>query len=196
MLMISSLLVGKKFGSYADTFLMLGLALLAEYALTKTKQTSSIQLSDEGTHYRIQFKKPINLEPIAKLLYTNPFPPVCGQKTDRTKLPPETPIFDVVQQGEIRKLYRESLYQNQGKREIGEDSPKPPHPSTQNGAILTSMRHDKNHNELWLQSWEQQDHYGALIASILQAFSQDNHSTLNGESERVAELFFAATGCK
>lgn len=194
--MISSLFVGKKFGSYADTFLMLGLALLAEYALTQTKQTTSIQLIDEGTHYRIQFKKPINLEPIAKLPYTNPFPPVCGQKTDRTKLPLETPIFDVVQQGEIRKLYREYLYQNSGKRETGEETPKPPHPSTQNGAILTSMRHDKNHNELWLQSWELQDHYGALIASILQAFSQDNHSTINAQSEQVAELFFAATGCK
>lgn len=194
--MISSLLVGKKFGSYADAFLMLGLAQIAEYALTKTKQTPSIQLSNEGTHYRLQFKKPVNLEPIAKLPYTNPFPPVCGQKTDRTKLPPETPIFDVVQQGEIRKLYREYLYQNYGKRETGEDSPKPPHPSTQNGAILTSMRHDKNHNDLWLESWEQQDHYGALIASIFQAFSQGNHSTLNAQSERVAELFVAATGRK
>ena len=52
--MIKSLFVGKKFGTYADTFLMLGLALLAEYALKKTQHTTPIQLIDEGTHYRIQ----------------------------------------------------------------------------------------------------------------------------------------------
>ncbi|MBD1930118.1 hypothetical protein H6F74_28435 [Trichocoleus sp. FACHB-90] len=194
--MISSLLVGKKFGTYADTFLMLGLATLAEYVLNKTKQTTPIQLLDEGRHYRIQFKKPVNLEPIASLSYVNPFPPVCGQKTDRSKLPPETPIFDVVKAGEIRKLYREYLYQNRGQVETGEDAPKPPHPSTQNAAILTSMRHDKNHNELWLQGWEQRDNFGALIKAILQAFSEESLSSLKAESEQVSELFFTATGCK
>ncbi|MBD2124918.1 hypothetical protein NDI39_27565 [Microcoleus sp. ZQ-A2] len=194
--MIKSLLVGKKFGTYADTFLMLGLALLAEYALNKTQQTTPIQLIDEGTQYRLQFKKPINLEPIAKISYANPFPPVCGKKTERSKLPPETPIFDVVEQSEIRKLYRESLYQNHGRRETGEDTPKPPHPSTQNGAILTSMRHDKNHNELWLIGWEQRDNYGILLTSIFQAFNQSDRSTLKTKTERVAELFFAATGGK
>jgi hypothetical protein len=194
--MIKSLLVGKKFGTYADTFLMLGLALLAEYALKKTQQNPSIQLIDEGTHYRIQFKKLVNLEPIALLAYTNPFPPVCGKKTDRSQLPPETPIFDVVEWGEVRKLYREYLYQNHGRRETGEDTPKPPHPSTQNGAILTSMRHDKNHNELWLIGWELRDHYGILLTSIFQAFSQSDRSTLKTATEQVAELFFATTGCK
>lgn len=194
--MIKSLLVGKKFGTYADTFLMLGLALLAEYALKKTQQTTPIQLIDEGTHYRLQFKKPVNLEPIAKLSYTNPFPPVCGKKTDRSKLPPETPIFDVVEQSELRKLYREHLYQNHSRRETGEDSPKPPHPSTQNGAILTSMRHDKNHNELWLIGWELRDNYGILLTSIFQAFSQSEPSALKTETERVAALFLAATGGK
>jgi hypothetical protein len=194
--MIESLFVTKKFGTYADIFLMLGLALLAEYALNQTRQTTPIQLIDEGTRYRIQFKKPVKLEPIALIAYTNPFPPVCGQKTDRSKLPPETPIFDVVQQGEIRKLYREYLYQNHQKVETGEDVPKPPHPSTQNGAILTSMRHDKNHNELWLIGWELRDNFGALVASIFRAFSQDERKTLKTETERVADLFFAATGCK
>ena len=194
--MIKSLLVGKKFGNYAATFIMLGLALLAEYALNKTQQTTPIQLIDEGTHYRLQFKKPINLEPIAKVSYANPFPPVCGKKTERSKLPPETPIFDVVEQSEIRKLYREYLYQNHGRRETGEDTPKPPHPSTQNGAILTSMRHDKNHNELWLIGWERRDNYGILLTSIFQAFSQSDRSAQKTETERVAALFLAATGGK
>ncbi|HBL10001.1 MAG TPA: hypothetical protein DD379_00885 [Cyanobacteria bacterium UBA11162] len=192
--MIEHLLVGKKFGTYADTFLMLGLALITDYALTKTQQITQLQLIDEGTRYRIQFKKPINLEPIINLPYTNPFPPVCGQKSDRTKLPDETPIFDVVKAGEIRKLYREYLYQNHGKVETTEETPKPPDPRTQNGAILTSMRHDKNHNDLWLQGWELREKYGTLIASILQAFSEHNHSTLKSESERVSELFKQATG--
>ncbi len=194
--MIESLFVGKKFGSYADTFLMLGLALLAEYALNKTQQSTLIQLIDEGTRYRIQFKKPVNLEPIALLSYTNPFPPVCGKKTDRSKLPPETPIFDVVEQSEIRKLYREYLYQNHAAVETGEDTPKPPHPSTQNGAILTSMRHDKNHNELWLHGWEQRDNYGVLVASIFKAFSQEKPSTVETETEQVANLFKQATRCQ
>ncbi|HEY9602569.1 MAG TPA: hypothetical protein V6C85_13220 [Allocoleopsis sp.] len=194
--MIESLFVGKKLGSYTDTFLMLGLALLAEYALKKTQQTTPIQLIDEGTRYRIQFKKPVNLEPIALLSYTNPFPPICGKKTDRSQLPPETPIFDVVEQSEIRKLYREYLYQNHGKLETGEDTPKPPHPSTQNGAILTSMRHDKNHNELWLHGWEQRNNYGVFVTSIFKAFSQENPSTGETETEQVANLFKQATGCQ
>jgi hypothetical protein len=192
--MIKSLFVGKKFGTYADTFLMLSLALLAEYALNQTQQTPSIQLIDEGTHYRIQFKKPVNLEPIAKLPYTNPFPPICGKKTDGSKLPSETPIFNVVEHSEIRKLYREYLYQNYNRKETGEDTPKPPHPSTQNGAILTSMRHDKNHNELWLMGWELRNSYGILLTSIFQAFSQRNRSTVKTEAEQVAELFLATTG--
>lgn len=194
--MIESLCTTKKFGTYADTFLMLGLALLAEYVLNQTQQTTQIQLLDEGTRYRIRFKKPVNSEAIALLPYANPFPPVCGQKTDRSKLPPETPIFDVAKAGEIRQLYREYLYQNHSQVETGEDAPKPPHPSTQNGAILTSMRHDRNHNELWLQGWELRDQYGVLVSAILQAFSEETDSTLKAETERVSELFFAATGYK
>ena len=192
--MLKALFVTKHFNTYADTFLMLGLAQIAEYALSQTQQNTPMQLVDEGTRYRIQFKKPVNLEPITQLNYTNPFPPVCGQKTDRDKLPPETPIFDVVKQTEIRKLYREYLFQTRNKPGTEEDTPKPSHPSTQNGAILTSLRHDRNHNDLWLQGWELRDNYGALITSILQAFSEETHAVLNPEIERVADLFKQATG--
>ena len=177
--MLKALFVTKHFNTYADTFLMLGLAQIAQYALNQTQQNTPMQLVDEGTRYRIQFKKPVNLEPIAQLNYTNLFPPVCGQKTDRDKLPPETPIFDVVKQTESRKLYREYLFQTRNKPGTEEDTPKPPHPSTQNGAILTSLRHDRNHNDLWLQGWELRDNYGALITSILQAFSEETHAVLN-----------------
>lgn len=66
--MIESLFVTKKFGTYADTFLMLGLAQIAEYAFGQTKQRTEMQILDEGTRYRIQFKKLVNLEPIASTL--------------------------------------------------------------------------------------------------------------------------------
>lgn len=193
--MIERLFVTKKFGTYADTFLMLGLAQLVEYALKETKQKSEIQLIDEGTRYCIQLKKAANFEP-NKLKYTDPFPPVKGQKTDTSKIPEETEAFDTVKRNEDRKLYRDYVFQQQGKPQWSEDSPKPPHPSTQNGVVLTSMRHDRNHNELWQLGWQLKDHYGILLVSLFQAFSQENYSTLNGETKQVAELFKQATGSK
>ncbi len=194
--MIKTLFVTKRFNTYADTFLMLGLARISAYALGETKQKTDMQLVDEGTRYCIQFKKPVNLEPIAKLAYTDPFPPVCGQKTDRSKLPNETTPFNTVEHSEARRVYREYLFQNRGKADWGEEAPKPPDPKTQNGVILTSMRHDKNHNDLWFQGWELRDKYGFLVTSLLQAFSQENHSSLSAKVQLVAEIFKRETGCK
>ncbi|WP_373529425.1 hypothetical protein [Nostoc sp.] len=191
--MIERLFVTKKFGTYADTFLMLGLAQLVEYALREQK--IGIQLVDEGTRYRIQFKKAVNLEAIAKLKYTNPFPPVKGKKTDISKISQETIIFDTVEQSDARKLYRDYVFQQRGKVQFNEeDAPDPPHPSTQNGVVLTSMRHDRNHNELWQMGWQIKDDYGVLLVTLFQAFSQENYSSLNGETKQVAELFKQATG--
>ncbi|BAZ12989.1 hypothetical protein NIES4071_48230 [Calothrix sp. NIES-4071] len=182
------LFISKNYGNYADTFLMLGLARVVEYALKVTNQKSGIQLIDEGTRYCIQFKKSVNLEPIAKITYTSPFPVVKGQKTDISKIPEEANIFNTVEHNEIRKVYREFMFQR-GKRT--EESPQPPDYRTQNGAILTSMRHDRNHNDLWLVGWELRDYFGALIVALCQGFSQENTTT-----ELVAELFKASTGCK
>lgn len=56
--MIETLFINKRFNAYADTFLILGLARIAAYALNQTKQKTEMQLVDEGTRYRIQFKKP------------------------------------------------------------------------------------------------------------------------------------------
>lgn len=194
--MIKTLFVPKKFNTYADTFLMLGLARIAEYALSETKQKTEMQLVDEGTRYRIQFKKPVALEPIAKLTYADPFPPVCGQKTDRSKLPDETTPFNTVEQSEARRLYREYRFQSRGKAEWTEDAPPPPDPRTQNGVILTSMRHDRNHNTLWLEGWELRETYGLLLTALFQAFSQENYLSLDGEIKVVAEFFEQATGCQ
>lgn len=194
--MIKALFINKRFNTYADTFLMLGLARIAAYALDQTKQKTEMQLVDEGTRYRIQFKKPVALESIAKLAYTDPFPPVYGQKTDRSKLPDGVTSFNTVKHSEDRRLYREYLFQNRGRADWGEDAPHPPDPKTQNGVILTSMRHDRNHNDLWLLGWELRDKYGFLVTSLLQAFSQENHSSLNAEVKLVADIFKRETGCK
>ncbi|GAX38415.1 hypothetical protein [Nodularia sp. NIES-3585] len=194
--MIQQLYVTKKFGTYADTFLMLGLAQLVEYALKATNQKSAIQLVDEGIRYCLKLKQTVNLEAIASLKYTNPFPPVKGQKTDISKIPTETETFDTVQKNDERKLYRDYLFQQRGKVQFNEDAPKPPHPSTQNGAILTSMRHDRNHNELWYLGWQLKDNYGILLTSLIQAFSQGNYPSLDAETQKVAELFQQATSHK
>ncbi len=190
--MTQQLFVTKKYGTYADTFLMLGLAQLVEYALKATNQKSAIQLLDQGTHYCLKLKQTVNLELVAKLNYTNPFPPVKGQKTDISKIPQETKCFDTVEESERRKLYREYLFQQKGKPQFNEDSPKPPHPSTQNGVILTSMRHDRNHNELWCLGWQIKDYYGALLVALFTAFSQQAEDV----NKLVNELFTEATGQK
>jgi hypothetical protein len=189
------LFVTKTYSNYADTFLMLGLAQLAEYALKATKQKSEIHLIDKGTAYSLEFKKPVDIDPITKLKYFDPFPAVKGQKTDISKIPAEIQIFDTEEQTKTRKVYRDFLFHQRGKIESAEETPKPPDPRTQNGAILTSMRHDRNHNDLWLRSWELKDNYGALIAALFQGFNQD---VIQGQvaTELVAELFHKATGCK
>jgi hypothetical protein len=194
--MIDALFVTKRFNTYADTFLMLGLARIAEYALSQTKQKAEMQLLDEGRRYRIQFKKSVNLEAITSLIYTESFPPVCGQKTDRSNIPNETIPFDTVERTKARKLYREYLIQNRGKADWREGAPPPPDPKTQNGVILTSMRHDRNHNDLWLQGWELRENYGVLVAALLQVFSQEHNSDLNADIKLVADIFKRQTGHK
>jgi hypothetical protein len=190
--MIERLFITKHYSNYADTFFMLGLAHLAEYALKITNQKREIQLIDKGTAYIIQFKKPINLEAIIKLVaYSDPFPPVKGQKTDTSKIPAEITPFDTVEQTQTRKVYRDFLFQHRGKIENAEETPKPPDSRTQNGVFLTQMRCDRNHNDLWLGSWELRDNYGALLAALFQGFSQENAGV-----KQVAELFHKATGCK
>ena len=190
--MTQQLFVTKKFGTYADTLMMLGLVQLAEYVLKATHQKSAIQLLDQGTRYCLQLKQPINLELVANLNYTNLFLPVKGQKTDVSKIPQETNTFNTVEESERRKLYREYLFQQKGKPQFNEDAPKPPHPSTQNGVILTSMRHDRNHNELWLLGWQIGENYGKFLVALFTAFSQETDDF----TKLVNDLFTQTTGQK
>ncbi|MUH01372.1 hypothetical protein F7734_57540 [Scytonema sp. UIC 10036] len=189
--MTERLIITKTFSSYADAFFMLGLARLAEYALHKTKQKSSIQLIDRGTAYILQFKQPINIEPITKIRYADPFPVVKGKNTDTSKIPPDVEIFDTVEQSNTRKLYRDFLFQQRGKIENSEEAPKPPDSRTQNGVFLAQMRCDRNHNDLWMGSWELQENYGAFIAALFEGFSQED-----GGVEKVAKIFQKNTGRK
>lgn len=192
-MIVDRLFVIKKFGTYADTFLMLGLANLAEDALYRTKQKTQMQLIDEGTRYCIQFQKPVNLEAVSQLTYADAFPPVCGAKTDRTQIPDDTTPFDTVERTEIRKLYRDYLFQQRGQPEFTEESPKPPDPRTQNGTILVSMRHEKNHNDLWLQGRQLTNNYGSFIVALFQAFSRETLLDSKTQTQLVAELFKQAT---
>lgn len=192
--MLNALYVPKQYNTYADTFLMLGLAKIASAALSQTQQSAQIQLIDTGPHYQLKFNQIINLESIRKLKYSNFFPPVCGKKTDRQNIPPETPIFETVEHSDRRKLYRAYQYQIGSKKEWTEEVPKPPDPRTQNAVILTTMRHDRNHNGLWQQSWEIKDNYGLFIAAIFEAFCKQKNATIETVTQEVYQLFEKVCG--
>jgi transcription termination factor NusB len=168
---MTTLFVPKQFHTYTDILLTLGLVKVIADALSQTYQKQAIQLIQVGTGYQIQFSQPINLEAIANLDYVNPCLPVKGAKTKWDNIPPETPYFDVVEEVEIRKLHREYVYQTGGKKQPTEESPSPPDARTQNGAILISMRHEGNHNNLWLDSWNFRDIYGQFINDLIEIFS-------------------------
>lgn len=193
--MIEALYVPKHYGTYSDVLLMLGLAQLAEYALGDTGQKKGMQLIDEGVRYRLQLNKPADLEQFERLEYFDLFPVVAGAKTDTSHLPEEVNFFNTVEHSEIRKVYREYLYQGGKKLDLGDDAPSPPDPKTQSGVILTSMRHDRNHNGLWEEAWKLQDHFGILVSSIFEVFSTPERIEAS-EAEVIADLFKHRTGKK
>lgn len=194
--MISALFVPKSFHTYADSFLLVGLARLAADALSASRQKTEMQLIDDGVRYRIQFKRPVNLETISQVTYFDFFPLVCGQKTDRNQFPQTALPFNTVEQTEARKLYRNYLFQNRSQGEWSEAVPPPPDPSTQNGVLLTSMRHDRNHNALWLEAWKLKEQFGALLVALFESFSQQQILSLDEVLSEVAIRFEQRTGEK
>ncbi|WP_071517450.1 hypothetical protein [Geitlerinema sp. PCC 9228] len=186
--MIRTLFVPKTYGNCADPFLTLGLANLVEFAQRQTENNPTVQLIDAGSQYRLELQTPLDIDAIARIEYANPFPPVVGAKTEKKdQLPAETPVFNAVEQKEIRKQYRDYLYQSGGKPEWEEDAPKPADPRTQNATLLTAMRHDRNHNRLWLEAWKLRDSYGLLLASIFRAYSQPSWEAGDRPSDRAAQ---------
>jgi len=193
--MVGILQIPKRFGTYADTALVLSLARLAQRVQEETQEVQEIHLKDVGNCYQIQFKAAVDLDEVAALDYWQLFPPVQGGKTDMGSIPvDQVDVFDVVKHKEDRDRYRAYKYQGGKKLDLGDDAPEPPDPRTQNGLILVSMRHDRNHNDLWKSCWELRDQLGALVASILQAFDRDISAKASTETVHIAELFKQRTG--
>ena len=192
--MIKNLKVSKQYGSYADICLMLGLAQLVSIAQRQTSGAKEILLADLGTNYQIQLREELDPNEImANSQYENLFRPVKGDKTEA--IPgldwERTNFFDTTKNRDIRKLHIE--FQRQSKREkldlADEDKPPEPDARTQNGVILTSMRHDRNHNTLWKAGWDIHPHFGALVASVLKAFADEGVVSKGNELDLAAVYF-------
>ncbi|ELS04219.1 hypothetical protein Xen7305DRAFT_00039470 [Xenococcus sp. PCC 7305] len=194
--MIENLYVPKSYGTYSDTCLMLGLACLAEYALGATEQKQRIQLIDEGIYYQIHLNTTMDLSKIEAVTYFDLFPIVVGAKTDTKKIPEEVGYFRTVENSQARSLYKNWRIETKGKEKWREDAPDPPDRRTQNGTILTSMRHDRNHNGLWEGAWNLREHFGDLVSTILEVFSNHNILVQGSAVDTIAKRFKQRTNAK
>ncbi len=175
---------------------MLGLVCLAEYALGATGQKQGMQLIDEGTCYYIQFNKPMDLSKIESVPYFDLFPTVVGAKTKTEKIPEEVHQFSTVENSQARSLYKNWRIETKGKEKWREDAPEPPDSRTQNGTILTSMRHDRNHNGLWEEAWNLREYFGVLVSTILEVFSDRNILVRSSPTDKIAKSFKQKTNTK
>ncbi|MDS1235898.1 hypothetical protein, partial [Escherichia coli] len=135
-----------------------------------------------GSYYQIELQFSLNPSVIAALDYWHCYQPVKGEKTDISNIPldPED-LFDTKKEIEDRKRFFQSNKENS---ELEVDAPDP---RTQNGVILTSMRHDRNHNGLWLDAWNLRESFGALIAVILKAFSATDTIEIKAAIDRISK---------
>lgn len=197
--MISILNVSKQFGTYADTCILLGLARLAYVAQLQIHRAKEITLADLSTTYQIQLKQALEPDEIVEQLqYKDLLQPVRGDKTKAIAGLDwsEIDFFNTKENTEIRNRYREFIRQSKlEKLELSdEDTPSQPDPRTQNGVILTYMRHDRKHNALWKAGWDIQQHFGALVASTLKAFADGDEASRGDQINRAAVYFKAYTG--
>jgi hypothetical protein len=190
--MVEHLSIPKQYGTYADVGATLGLAKLFSLAQRQLHNVKDVTLSDQGTSYRIQGKQALDPEHLAtELTYESLFKPVKGDKTEAISGLDWADItfFDTRQETETRKRFLE--FQRLPKKEketiSEEDRPAPPDARTQNGVILTSMRHDRNHNALWKAGYDIKDHFGPLVASVLKAFDGNNP---NDDPIKQAAVYF------
>lgn len=194
--MTKTLHVPKLFGTYTDTLLMLGLAQLIKQVQKEICGLETILLYDRGTYYELQLAEDITAEEAVNLTPFNLFPPVKGAKTDISGIPSDTDFFDTVQESQERTRYREWMkLPASEKRKLHEAEQPPPafDVRTQNAVILTSMRHDLNHNALWLSASELQSNFGALLSAILEAFDANNNPSL-GVAQAIANSFKQRSG--
>lgn len=194
--MTQTLQVPKLFGTYADVLLMLGLAQLAQQIQKRICGLETVTLFDRGTSYELKLDEAITADEAANLAFFNLFQPVKGAKTDVSGIPPDTEVFDTVKESQERARYREWMKLSATeKRKLQEaEQPEPAFdPRAQNGVILTSMRHDRNHNALWLSAFELQSDFGSLLAAILEAFDA-THAPGANVAQSVATLFKQRSG--
>ncbi|MBD2027010.1 hypothetical protein [Leptolyngbya sp. FACHB-711] len=194
--MTQTLHVPKRYGNYADTLLMLGLAQLVERVQRDLYGLTAVTLIDRSTHYELKLAKDIAAEEAANLSFFNLFQPVKGAKTDVSGIPLDTDFFDTVKESQERSRYREWMrLPASEKQKLSEaEQPEPAFdPRTQNGVILTAMRHDRNHNALWLSTFELESDFGALLAAILEAFDADQ-TTGSNVAQTIAQLFKKRSG--
>ncbi len=85
--MTQLLQVPKLYGTYADTFLMLGLAQLMQQVQKGICGLEAITLYDRGTYYELKLAAAITADEAAALPYFVLFQPVKGAKTDTTGIP-------------------------------------------------------------------------------------------------------------
>ncbi len=99
-----------------------------------------------------------------------------------------------MQKSQERTRYREWVRLPASEKQNLPDEEKPTFdPRTQNGVILTSMRHDRNHNSLWLSAMELQSDFGVLLAVTLEAFDADNRPGA-GVAQTIAAAFKQRSG--
>lgn len=194
--MTRTLQIPKLFGTYADTLLMLGLAQLIQQIQKKLYDLSTITLRDWGTAYELKLAEDITADEAATVTFFNLFQPVKGAKTDVSGLSPDTNFFDTVKEAQGRAQYREWIRLPAGEKQKWREAEQAEpafDPRTQNGVILTSMRHDRNHNALWLSAFELQSDFGALLAAILDAFDIANCPDA-GVAQSIADRFKPRSG--
>lgn len=190
--------IPKLFGTYADTFLMLGLAKLAADVQSDICRKTEVNLYDRGSYYELKLVADLTVEEIAQVQFFPLFPPVKGAKTDVSIFPSKLEInfFDTVLESQKRQLYREWIKlppsEKKKKREAEEAEPFVD-ARTQNGVILTSMRHDRNHNALWLAARELESDFGTLMAAIFEGFDAANHPDAQ-VATAIANAFKQRTG--
>lgn len=173
---------------------MLGLAQLIQPVQKSMCGLETIILCDRGTAYELKLVSDIIPDQVSDLPYFALFQPVKGAKTDIAKLPPDIELFDTVQKSQERTRYREWLRLPAHEKQSLPDEEKPTFdPRTQNGVILTSLRHDRNHNALWLSALDLQSDFGALLAAILEAFDA-NQQPHSGVVQAIATAFKQRSG--
>ena len=186
--MVDTLYIPKEYGNYADVFQMLGIAIVIQNYLRLTNSKEEIKIKDFGYCYQLKFQD-IDLTNSPEIKLSQLFPIIKGNKTKLDGIPvDEIVVFDVVENSEQRKLYLNSRYQKE-KVKNSEEGIEPPDPRTQNSSVLTSMRHDRNHVNLWKDFWEIKDNFGALATCIFEVYGKAIVLDTQSRNQLVADLF-------